>query len=157
MTPQQSILGIEAQIHPFAQGASTHQQHQQQHHQSTQVSEGGFTDFGLNMRESLENAMKEIMGSLHRLASNLPNDAHSLHHPQAFHPHHPSQLHGGSVSTASSIPILQSTPGYENMYDASAQFGYFEQQGQSNSSLIQMQDDDGEPKFEPVSSVAKSK
>ncbi|KAG0340840.1 hypothetical protein BG005_003120, partial [Podila minutissima] len=31
MTPQQSILGIEAQIHPFAQGASTQQQHRQHH------------------------------------------------------------------------------------------------------------------------------
>ncbi|KAG0347143.1 hypothetical protein BG005_000352, partial [Podila minutissima] len=135
--PQQSILGIEAQIHPFAQGASTHQQHQQLHRQSIQIGEGGFTDFGLNMDESLESLMKKNMGSLHGLASNLPNDAHSLQHPQASHPHHPSQLHGGSVSTASSIPILQSTPGYENMYDAAAQFGYFEQQGQSNSSLIQ--------------------
>ncbi|KAF9323048.1 hypothetical protein BG006_001802 [Podila minutissima] len=135
--PQQSILGIEAQILPFARGTSTHQQHQQLHRQSIQIGEGGFTDFGLNMDESLESLMKKNMGSLHGLASNLPNDAHSLQHPQASHPHHTSQLHGGSVSTASSMPILQSTPGYENVYDASAQFGYFEQQGQSNSSLIQ--------------------
>ncbi|KAG0349931.1 hypothetical protein BG005_010555 [Podila minutissima] len=136
MTPQQSIIGIEAQIHPFAQGTSTHQQHQQQHHQWIQIGEGGFTDFGLNMSEPLESSMKENMGSLCRLASNFPNGTHSLQHPQAFYPHHPYQLHGGSVSTASSsssIPILQSTPGYENI-----PVGYFQQQGQSNSSLMQI-------------------
>ncbi|KAF9311995.1 hypothetical protein BG003_006751 [Podila horticola] len=136
--PQQSILGIEAQIHPFAQGATAHQQHQQHHHrQSIQIGEGGFTDFGLNMNESLESLMKKNMGSLNGLVSNLPNDAQSLQHPQASHPHHPLQLHGGSVSSASSVPILQGTPGYETMYDSTTQFGYFQQQGQSNSSLIQ--------------------
>ncbi|KAF9317218.1 hypothetical protein BG006_003415, partial [Podila minutissima] len=122
MTTQQSILGIKAQIHPFAQGTSTHQQHQQQ---SSQVGEGGFTDFGLNMSKSLECSMKENMRSLRRLASNLPNGTNSVQHPQAFYPHHPSQLHGGSVSPASSLSVLQSTPGYENMYDASAQLDTF--------------------------------
>ncbi|KAG0036046.1 hypothetical protein BGZ82_004760 [Podila clonocystis] len=131
--PQQSILGIEAQIHP-----SAHQQlHPQHHRQSIQIGDGGFTDFGLNMNESLESLMKKNMGPLHGLASNLSNDAHSLQHPQASHPHHPSHLHGGSISTASSMPSLQGTPGYETIYDAPAQFGYFQQQGQSNSSLIQ--------------------
>ncbi|KAG0034174.1 hypothetical protein BGZ81_005879 [Podila clonocystis] len=131
--PQQSILGIEAQIHP-----SAHQQLYPQHHrQSIQIGDGGFTDFGLNMDESLESLMKKNMGPLHGLASNLPNDAHSVQHPQVSHPHHPSHLHGVSISTASSMPSLQGTPGYGTIYDAPAQFGYFQQQGQSNSSLIQ--------------------
>lgn len=125
--PQQSILGIEAQIHPFAQGTSAHHHQQHQHRQSIQIGEGGFTDFGLNMNESLESLMKNGM------VSSLPNDAHSLQHPQASHSH---PLHGGSVSAASSMPILQGTPSYETIYDAPGQFGYF-QQGQTNSSMIQ--------------------
>ncbi|KAF9202299.1 hypothetical protein BGZ59_002226 [Podila verticillata] len=133
--PQQSILGIEAQIHPFTQGTSAHHHQQHQHRQSIQIGEGGFSDFGLNMNESLESLMKKNMGSLNGLVSSLPNDAHALH-PQVSQSHHPSQLHGGSVSAASSMPILQGTPGYETMYGASGQFGYF-QQGQSNSSMIQ--------------------
>ncbi|KAG0350448.1 hypothetical protein BG005_010040, partial [Podila minutissima] len=43
MAPQQIIHGIEVQIRPFAQGASTHQQHQQHHRWSIQIASRGFT------------------------------------------------------------------------------------------------------------------
>ncbi|KAF9325138.1 hypothetical protein BG006_011369 [Podila minutissima] len=115
MTPQQSILGIEAQIHPFAQGTST-------------TSNTG------SIRSSANDSPEVELASLDLDTGNNDDNNQTQDHPLALQH---NQLNQQPLSARAFVSI--------------------QLQHQQTFYIPQMQDDDEELEFEPVSSVAKSK
>ncbi|KAF9922948.1 hypothetical protein FBU30_006909 [Linnemannia zychae] len=123
----------DAQTHPFAITA----QQQQPQHQSIQINQDGFSNFGLSMNESLEGLMKKSMGSFDHLIEGFQNNSTSLvdsHHHHLYHHQQQQQQLTPSTPAVSSDQFSY----FQNLQQVpTPQQQHFQQQQQQQSMTCQ--------------------
>jgi hypothetical protein len=137
-------------VHPFVHpGQQQPQSEQNHHHHSLQISQHYFTDFGLNMDETLEGLMKKNIGSFDHLMESFSNSSSSLMDDQ--HPHHIPQQQQPTPSTQASAGHFSY---FQDQQHASTPQQPFQQQQQRFQQQEEQQNQQGHMNFQDMSRVA---